>query len=422
MPRRRFQQGCLKIVGGQWVLYYWQDEIRDGVRQRVKVSKRLGSMDISKRQARKLAQPILDFVNNQTEIPVRASNAGTTLAEFLPDWRKHVANSLKPSTLRGMESSIRAYLIPVLGDKSLTEIGTKQIQELITSMEGRAKGTVENVVMDLQQILSAARKWHNGIPVVKKADLFFGARRAGEGKPFFFTVNQVKAILKAFAGSKPWDLFFTLLALSGLRASEILGLRVEDLDFDSATIHIRQAAWHGQIQTVKTRESENSIPMTPLVREKLRAHLVGHTHELLFVNGRGRPYSRNKVVQTVLHPVVDKLGISRKGRRVGLHAFRHALASMLLQTTGPAVAQRQLRHADPATTLGIYGHVLGDDQREAMGQIESVLSQPRGTFRYFGYLLASEAYQDIGNLVGAVGIEPTTFGLKGRCSTTELRP
>jgi site-specific recombinase XerD len=46
-----------------------------------------------------------------------------------------------------------------------------------------------------------------------------------------FTVNQVRAILKAFAGKKPWELFFTLLATSGLRASEILGLRVEDLDF-----------------------------------------------------------------------------------------------------------------------------------------------------------------------------------------------
>jgi hypothetical protein len=44
--------------------------------------------------------------------------------------------------------------------------------------------------MDLQQILSAARKWQNGIPVVKKADLFFGARRAWEGKQFYFTVNQ----------------------------------------------------------------------------------------------------------------------------------------------------------------------------------------------------------------------------------------
>ncbi len=58
----------------------------------------------------------------------------------------------------------------------------------------------------------------------------------------------------------------------------------------------------------------------------------------------------------------------------------------------------------------------------AMGEIESVLSNPLGTFRYFGHLLTGETCQNIGILVGAVGIEPTTFGLKGRCSTTELRP
>jgi hypothetical protein len=101
VPRRRFQQGCLKIVGGMWVLYYWQDEIRDGERVRVKVSKRLGSIELSKRSARKLAQPILDAANHQTDIPIRDSNAGVTFGEFIPDWRKHVANSLKPSTLRG---------------------------------------------------------------------------------------------------------------------------------------------------------------------------------------------------------------------------------------------------------------------------------------------------------------------------------
>jgi hypothetical protein len=65
-----------------WVLYYWQDEIRDGLRLRVKVSKRLGPMSLSKRTARKLGQPILDYINHQTEIPVRDSNAGITLTEF----------------------------------------------------------------------------------------------------------------------------------------------------------------------------------------------------------------------------------------------------------------------------------------------------------------------------------------------------
>jgi integrase len=51
---------------------------------------------------------------------------------------------------------------------------------------------------------------------------------------------------------------------------------------------------------------------------------------------------------------------------------------MLLQTTGVAVAQRQLRHSDASTTLGRYGHILGDDHRDAVEQIESVLSSSTG--------------------------------------------
>jgi len=94
--------------------------------------------------------------------------------------------------------------------------------------------------------------------------------------------------------------------------------------------------WHGQVVTTKTDESENSVPMTPTMKAKFQAHLVNHTHELVFVNRRNRPFGRNKVVQTVLQPALDKLQISRKGRRVGLHAFHHTLASMLLQTPKPS--------------------------------------------------------------------------------------
>jgi integrase len=296
-----------------------------------------------------------------------------TLAEYIPEFRRVGMTDLKPSTRRSMESSIRAHLIPVLGEKSLSAIDTAKVQELINSMMGNARGTRKNVVDDLLMILDEARQGHV-VPAISKKDLKFGLKKPSEGKPFFFTPPHVKRILAHFAGRKIWDAFFTLLALSGLRASEILGLRVEDLDFDSSTIHVRQGMWHGQVVTTKTDESENSVPMTPTMKAKLQAHLINHTHELLFVNRRNRPFSRNKVVQTVLQPALDKLGINRKGRRVGLHAFRHTLASMLLQSTGVAVAQRQLRHSDASTTLGHYGHILGNDHREAVETIESLLS------------------------------------------------
>jgi integrase len=374
VPRRRFQQGCIRAVAGKWVLYYWQDEIRDGIRLRVKVSKRLGPISLSDRAARKLAQPILDAVNQQTEVPVRDSRRVVTLAEFIPEWRRLAAPSLKPSTLKGIESSIRAHILPILGAVPITNLDVRHQQELIASMADKtARGTRQNVFCDLQIILNAARKWHNGIPVVGRRDIYFGIKKVGEGDRAYFTMPEIKSILKEVEGRSPWDPFFTLLSISGLRAAEILGLYVEDLDFDKGLIWIRRGAWNGQIQTLKTPESETSIPMPPILKAKLQLHLTGHTHRLLFPNAIGRPFNRGRVVKKILHPILDKLGIDREGRRIGLHAFRHTLASLLLQTTGVKVAQRQLRHSDAAVTVQIYGHVLGRDHTAAMEKVESLL-------------------------------------------------
>jgi len=86
-------------------------------------------MALSKRQARKLAQPIMDEANSQTEIPVREIKSGMTLAAYVPEF-------LKPNTRRSMESSIRAHLIPTLADISLSKIDAAKVQDVINSMMG----------------------------------------------------------------------------------------------------------------------------------------------------------------------------------------------------------------------------------------------------------------------------------------------
>jgi integrase len=375
VPRRRFQTGCLRIVNGSWCLFYYRDEIRNGVRQRVKVNKRLGPMSLSKRQANKLAEPILAEANHQTEIPVRAMRNGLTLAEYIPEFRRVGMINLKPSTRKAMESSIRAHIVPVLGSIQLTQIDAAKVQDLLNTMMKLARGTRENIVDDLFMILGEARRGYD-VPIIDRKDLKFGLKRPGEGKAYVFIPKIETAILKALEGRPIWDCFFTVLAYSGLRSEEIIGLRVEDLDFEQNLIHVRQGIWQQQVVTLKTEASENSVIMTPLMKAKLQKHLVGHTHELLFVNRRGRPFDRDKIVKLVLHPILDKLGIKRQGKRIGLHAFRHCLASMLLRSRGVLVAQRQLRHSDPSTTLSSYGHLLGDDSREALASVESVLRDP----------------------------------------------
>jgi integrase len=373
VPKRRFQRGCIRKVGESWILYFYRDEERDGVIRRVQVSQRLGSVrDLSSRAASAAAQPIIDTVNNQIVIPVKSK--GITLAEFIPEWRGTALPTLKPSTAKGMESSLRAHILPVLGAVPLTGLDAKQVQRLVNSLTGCSRKTRGNIVMDLFAITAAARGklWQYLVPVVELSEFYIPG--TGPGEPSSFSPEEMQAIIRAFAGRQPWDLFFMMLALTGLRASEILGLRVKDCDLKRSLIFVRQTAWEGKIILgTKTENSKNSVQMPSEIKKKLAAYLLTHQHDLLFVNRRGRPYSRNKIVEKVLHPILDVLGIERKGRRIGLHAFRHGLASMLIDSAGAAVAQRQLRHSDAATTLGIYGHVIGNGHIEAMEAIQSIL-------------------------------------------------
>ncbi len=95
-----------------------------------------------------------------------------------------------------------------------------------------------------------------------------------------------------------------------------------------------------------------------------------NSERLLFVNRRNRPFSADKVVMFKLWPILDALKIPR----CGLHAFRHTHSSLLLEVGAPPqVAQAQLRHSDPRTTLGIYSHVIGDSQRNAVEKVAQIL-------------------------------------------------
>jgi integrase len=119
------------------------------------------------------------------------------------------------------------------------------------------------------------------------------------------------------------------------------------------------------VQAVKSQASSADLPRPSQLEARLRTFLQTHKgrSDLLFVHRRGRPYSANKLREKQLHPLLVKLGIPRGG----FHSMRHGAASALLADGAtPAVVQRQLRHSDPRISLGIYGHVVGSQQRDAV--------------------------------------------------------
>jgi len=119
--------------------------------------------------------------------------------------------------------------------------------------------------------------------------------------------------------------------------------------------------------------------MNTALESKLRDYVQNHwkpnTRQILFPNVQGDgPRSRESVVVFGLKPVLKKLGIPN--HNVGLHAFRHSLATELVEAAAPLTAiQQQLRHADIKTTLKLYSHVIPQSQRDAMEQVGGFQSQ-----------------------------------------------
>jgi len=367
VPRRRFQKGNIIIRGKRPQRYgmYREDVLQsDGTFKRVRRCVLLGPVSsLSGRAAWKLLQPHLDRVNAAVKMQPKS---GVTLEEFVREWRSNVSVNLKSSTTRAAESHLRAHILPKLGSHTLNELNTKTIQTFVAYLAtgGRSRKTVENVLLTLSSILRTARAWEYACGSFSLSDITM-PREGVRKEQRSFTDAEVGRILSA--ASEPFGTILAVAAVLGLRIGEVLALRVIDVDLTRKIVRVRQSvdAATRTIQAVKSAASSADVPMPSHLEARLRKHLQIHDgkSDLLFVNRNGRPFSANKLREKALHPLLAKLGIARGG----FHSMRHGATSALLADGAtPAVVQKQLRHSDPRITLGVYAHVIGDQQRDAV--------------------------------------------------------
>jgi integrase/recombinase XerD len=165
--------------------------------------------------------------------------------------------------------------------------------------------------------------------------------------PDVLSVEEVEALI-ARAG-RPGDLGQRDLALiellygCGLRASELVTLRVADLDLEG-----------GLLRCVGKGDKERVVPVGR------RALLRGRHRDELFVNARGAPLTRQGL-HYLVRRYVERAAIDR---HVSPHSFRHSFATHLLAAGADLRSvQEMLGHADVATTQ-IYTHVTVEHLRE----------------------------------------------------------
>ena len=176
---------------------------------------------------------------------------------------------------------------------------------------------------------------------------------------------------------------------SGLRASELRGLRWADIDLKRGELHVRQRAdCYNGIGRPKSEAGERIVPLPPPVVAMLREHRLACPKgplDLVFPNGSGNVESHRNIVLRGLQPALIAAGVvnkSGKAKYTGLHALRHFYVSWCINRRVDGglelplkLVQARLGHASITMTADRYGHLFarGDDGAELSAAAQALL-------------------------------------------------
>ena len=320
----------------------------------------------------------------------------TTLGEFLLRWLEEYAKpNLVPKTVEGYESIIRQHLIPKLGNIALTQLKPEHLQryysELLSGGRCDGKGglstrSVRYHHVTLHCALRNAMKW--GLISRNPADAV-DLPHSQRPEMHIMDENDIQKLLRA-AKDTPYYALFYLALFTGMRRSELLALRWQDIDLLLCQAYITRSIHQlndGRLvfQNPKTAKGRRMVSLPPSAVSVLREHkdkqkttnlILGKPSDdsdLVFCQLDGKPL----IPDTVSHAWV-KLAKRIGCEHVRLHDARHSHASLLLkQGVHPKIVQERLGHASIQITLDTYSHVAPGLQEAAAARFDDIINPTR---------------------------------------------
>ena len=364
--RKRFRAGHVFQRGKRckvWVGCY-RERVLDGgqlkLQQRKVVLGRRSEM--TKTQAKRKLLEILGGTSSEQHSPEQTM----TFGQFAAKWETEILVHYRESTKRFYKETLRRWILPYFNDWKLSDVRTPELQTFINKFAGYSKPVIKHIRATLSVLMRTGVDWE----YVERNPM--AGVKLPSGKPVKRAhVLPVEKLGELIARLPEPYRTMAVLGTTGMRESEILGLRWDDFDTEKLVIRVRRSQYRGQINPTKSEGSERELPYGDIISDalgRLRASGQGGK-EYLFVTPRGTLFRSSDVGKKAFRAAAKKLGLPE----ITWRSFRRSVETLLHTEGVPMKIQQQiLGHTKASTTL-LYAEPGMAERRQALGKIQSQL-------------------------------------------------
>jgi integrase len=347
---------------------------------------------------RKAAQAELTRILTSLEQHTYVAPNRQTVAVFLTEtWLPAIEHTVRPATFASYRRNIRNHVAGrPIGRRQLQDVTPADLNalygQLLAGDDQRCKlspRTTRYVATILGRALRDAVRWQAIIR--NPADAADPPRPASSPEMRTWSAAELSTFLGTVADDRLVGAWW-LLATTGMRRGEVLGLRWSNVDLDAGSLRIvrtlvtTDARRKGQPGTAwgtpKTAKGRRSVALDAVTVVAVRQHRARQLAERL---AAGEAYDDGDLVVcladgTPLHPKTLSYMFERETKRAGLppirlHDLRHTHATLALRAgVHPRVVQERLGHANVSITLDTYSHVDLDMQAVAAARVAALVT------------------------------------------------
>lgn len=318
-----------------------------------------------------------------------------TVGQYLEQWlRDYASTNTGPRTCERYAEIVHAHLVPALGSIPLVSLQPHHLQSYYSKalQSGRRDG---NGGLSAQTVVHHHRVLHEALKYAVKHGMLVRnvAEAVDPPRPGYREMATVgpealNSLLEA-ARATPYYILFYTAAYTGLRRSELLALRWQQVDLDLATLSVVETLHHlhsGEyvFRQPKSKQGRRLVALPPSLAILLREHKAKqegiqrqlgsqlHDNDLVFSQPDRMPFEPNSVTKAF-----RKLARSIRLDGLRFHDLRHAHATLMLQQgIHPKIVSERLGHSSISLTLDTYSHVLPGLQEAAARRFEEGLKAP----------------------------------------------